>query len=294
MDRTGKLKKNAKKYRKGSPLNEPLLRALIAGFVGDYASTVKHLDDAVDKTGKFDEVNSLVYYLKSVSLSNLDRHEEALSAINLAIQFDPTGEANWATKGDVLYDLGRQGESLIAYEKSLELARDDDNDDQVVSAILSRVDVLTSLGRHKESLKECEKAEKIDPCSTDVLFRKAHELFKLEKYQESLAACERGLAINCADLNLIIYQGIAKLELGLVKESLKHFDKAIVLDSANVLAWFSKACALSKLDRKEETLDALTIAIELDPRNKEVMMRKKVFENIHNEERFTRLLKQSL
>ncbi len=274
------------------PMNEHMMSALTAGFDGDYASAVKYIDEAIDETESFDEEKSLVYSLKSAALIHLDRNEEALSAINLAIKCDPINEFNWATKGDILHDLGRQQESLKAYEKSLE-SLSSDHEEKNTDSILTRADVLSHLGRHEESLKEYKRAENIEPYSIDAIFGQANELLDLKKHKESLKACERGLKIDCNDPDLVIHKGVVKLELDLLEDSLKCFEKAILLDPTDDLAWFNKALVLSKLNQKEDALDALTVAVGIDSENKKYLEEKDL-DNIRNEERFTRLMKQSL
>jgi len=294
MDIVGTLKKIVEEYQTESPMNEPLLLGLTAGFGDDYALAIKYLDEAIDLQGTLDEEKSFILFLKSVSLSNLGRYEDALSVINLAIQFDSTNQLNWSEKGDILHDLERQEEALEAYEKSLELSKIEEQFEDDIDTVLNRADVLSHLERHEEALEEYERSEKLDPYSTEVLFGKAYELFELKKYQESLTVCEKGLSVDRDDLDLVIHKGIVKLELGFEEEALKYFEKATVIDSADELAWYNKACALARLNRKEEALDALTIATGINSDYKESIKDEKDLENIKNEERFTRLLKQSL
>lgn len=288
------LKKIVKEYQKEGPINESFLLALTAGFCSDHSLAIKHLNEAIDVQGILDEEKSLILFLKSVALSTLDRNEEALSVINLAIQFDSTNETNWSEKGDILYVLDRQEESLAAYEKSLELSKIAGQFEDDIDTILNRANVLNYLDRHIEALQEYERAEKIDPWSTEVLFGKACELFELEKYQESLAACEKGLSVDRNDLDLVIQKGIITLELDTVEEALKYFEKATIIDPTDELAWYNKSCALAILNKKEEALDALTIATGISPENIELIKDEDDLENIKNEERFVRLLKQSL
>lgn len=290
MNIIGTLKKFVEEYQKEDPMNEPLLIALVAGFADNDALALESLDEAIGEARNFPEEKAFVFYLKSIILSKQDRDEDALSVINLAIQFDSTNEVYWSVKGDIFHELDRQEEALQAYEKSLELSENEVE----VDTILDRADVLSHLERHQDALKEYEKAEKLEPDSIEALFGKAYELFELGNNQESLVVCEKGLSIDRDDIDLVIHKGVVKLELGFDEEALKYFEKATVIDSTEELGWYNKACALSKLNRKEEALDALTVATGIDSENKEFMKDEKDLENIKNEERFTRLLKQSL
>ena len=55
MDIIGTLKKIVEEYQKEDPMNEPLLKALTAGFGNDYALAIKYLDEAIDVQGTLDE-----------------------------------------------------------------------------------------------------------------------------------------------------------------------------------------------------------------------------------------------
>ena len=274
-----------------SKIEDLFNEAMTSGFVDDYEGAIKSLDEVIELSHNIPDVKSLFLYFKSEALLNLDRDDEALQTIEESIKLDDKNDFAWSIKGEILHGLDRQDESLKAYENALEHTEEGDDD---IANILWMADLLSNLERHDDALKEYEKALKQDPNSIEGWFGKADGLLELGDSRASIIACEKGLAIDRDDIDLVIHYGILMLEIDNYEKALKYFDKAIILDSSDELAWYNKACALAKLNQKEEALDALTVATGIDSENKEFMKDEKDLENIKNEERFTRLLKQSL
>lgn len=282
--------KKFKQFLASDP-QELFIEALYLGFDDNYGEAVKVLDEALESsfgTGKHGK--SLILVMKSFALSKLNRDEEALDAIEKAIENNEKSGFSWSVKGDILHDLDRQDESLKAYENALKYAEEEDEPE----IIWNSADVLSRLGRHEEALEKLKEAAKNESDSAEIWFGISDELLELERIQESLEACKKGLEIDRDDVDLVIHYGNLMLELENYEEAQKYFEKATILDSTDEVAWYNKACVLSKLNQKEDALDALTVATGIDSENKELMKDEEDFENIRNEERFTRLLKQSL
>ena len=289
MDFSKGLKKLKDKLNVG---NEDFIEALYLGFDDNYGEAIKVLDEIIEVSpfGVFGEGKALVLTFKSIALTKLNRYDEALDAINKAVNHNKKDSFSWSIKGDILHELERKKEALDAYEMALKYSEKGDQ----LEIIWNRVDVLSHLGRHEEALEKFKEIVKAEPDSAEAWFGIADELLELDRLEESLDACKKGLKIDRNNIDLVIHYGNLMLNLEKYEESLKYFQKATNLDSRDELAWYNQACVLSKLDRKEEALDALTVSTGINPENKELMESEEDFENIKNEKRYTRLLKQSL
>ena len=78
-------------------------------------------------------------------LFNLGRDEESLVCYDKALEIDPNNVNAWNNKGDALFDLGRYEESLVCYDKALEI------DPNNVDVWGSKGDALGRLGRYEEN-----------------------------------------------------------------------------------------------------------------------------------------------
>ena len=66
--------------------------------------------------------NSTDYWMnKSAELFNNGSLEDSLDAIDKVLQIAPENESAWLNKADILRCLGREDESVKAFEKSLEI-----------------------------------------------------------------------------------------------------------------------------------------------------------------------------
>ena len=58
---------------------------------------------------------SLLWSFKAIALSKLKRYDEALEAIEKAIEYNDKSGFNWSLKGDIHHDPDEQDEALKAY-----------------------------------------------------------------------------------------------------------------------------------------------------------------------------------
>ncbi len=270
---------------------EIFVEALYLGFDNNYSEAIEAIDEALEVSGRFEkEGKSLLWSFKALALEKLHRDEEALVAINKAIEFDVNSSFSWALKGDFHHNLDQQEEALDAYEKALEKAEKNDEPE----IIWNKADVLGHLGKHKEALEEYRKTIKTDPESPSVWFGISDELSELGKTEEAFEACEKGLEFDRDDTDLLVHHGFLLMDLDRDEDALKSLTRATSLNPKDELAWWNKTCALARLDRKEDALDALTVTVGLDPESQEAMKHEEDFENIRDTERFNRLLHQGV
>jgi len=279
------LKKSIEKFAEDP--DELFTDALCLGFDDNYSEAVKVLDEAIEASSKLrkKEALSLLWAVKAIALSKLNRDNEALDAIDKAVELDDKNGFNWSVKGDIHHDLDEQDKAFNAYQEALKNSEEDDDPD----IIWDKADVLSHLGKHEDALNEYEKVIKLEPELATSWFGKSSELSELGETKKALESCERGLEIDRDDIDLVIHHGSLMMDLNRNEEALKSLNRATLLDSKEELGWYNKACALAKLDRKEEALDALTVAISIEPDNLDSMKDDKDLDNIRDTERFKRL-----
>ena len=65
--------------------------------------------------------DSTAWHRKGIELGKLGRHDEALQAIDKALELNPDVSNAWYNRGIIFDNLGRYEEALQAYDKDLEL-----------------------------------------------------------------------------------------------------------------------------------------------------------------------------
>ena len=125
----------------------------------------------------------------------LDRHEEALSSFDRALEIDSTDYQAWFNRGGALDNLGRSEEALESFDRALEIDSTD------YRAWSNRGVALDNLGRHEEALESCDRALEIDSTDYQAWSNRGLALDHLGRHEEALESCDHVLAIK-ADFDL--------------------------------------------------------------------------------------------
>jgi tetratricopeptide (TPR) repeat protein len=217
---------------------------------------------------------------KALALHQLQRYEEALKAVDLAIELDPSNELAWSNKGIFLMNLFKFNESIACFEKSIKLN----------SREFARWDVLgiclIRQKRYDEAMKSFDRASELDDSSVLVWHGKGEILQIRKRYDEAMACYEKAIELD----NSFSLPWYKKGEICLLKdrydEAIRCFHKAIkhaeggimIIDDSSVKSawenirgsWKQKALLLYNLRKYDESLDCLNKALELDPNDSAV------------------------
>jgi len=267
--------------------------ALEAGFEGDYEESLEYLENGIELFGgKWQETEFKIQFwsLKATALDKLEKYDEALDAINKAIEFDKKDPLLWSKKEEILHDLGKYDESLDALNNVIKFAPKELKE---VSFPI-KAHTLAHLEKYEEALELYTKYLKKDPSDLESWSGKSETLQDLERMNESLQACEEGLKIDSTDFDLLSQKASVLFDLKRYEEALSIYENTTLMKPSDDNEWYNKACVLSLLNNKEEALDALTVAIGLDSDSVTYMKEDKDLENIKNTERFIRLTNQEI
>lgn len=144
---------------------------------------------------------------KGIELVSLGKYQEAINALDRALEIDPKARVAWFCKGGALYNLCKYQEAITAFDKTIE----------------------------------------IDPKATDAWNYKGGSLANLGKYQEAVMAYDKALEIDPKNTNGWYYKGVALANLGKHLEAITAYDKALEIDPTNKLTWGNKKISLDKL-----------------------------------------------
>lgn len=110
-------------------------------LLGRYEEALRAIDTALD----INPHNEVAWVNKGNALTKMGRHLDALRCFNAAIKVNPVFEVAWNNKGNALARLGKFEESLRCYERALEI------DPGYRGAWMNKGFVLTKLGRFDEA-----------------------------------------------------------------------------------------------------------------------------------------------
>ena len=122
-------------------------------LLGRYDEALRAIDTALD----INPHNEVAWLNKGNAFTKLGRLVDALRCFNAAIKVNPTYEVAWNNKGNALARLGKFDEALGCYERALEI------DAAYRGAWVNKGFVLTKLGRFDEAASCADRALGLEP-----------------------------------------------------------------------------------------------------------------------------------
>jgi len=223
---------------------------------------------------------------KGYELMGNRSYEEAIKAMQKAVELDPENATLWDAKAQSLAfavsfsgNLSEYNESLNAEDKAIEL--DPDNSTLLVHKGFLLANLADISGRGNESLyedaiKEFDKAILLNPQDKEAWNWKGMVLdTRLNRTSEALAAYDKVIEIggtNASDKVLLANawsaKGGALAKLGRDDESTAAFDNAIELNPLNAASiWYMRAATINASGKYDEAVKAYDKVIALSQDN---------------------------
>ncbi len=195
---------------------------------------------------------------KGEMLQELDRYDDALIAFNEAIKRHEDEDV-WFSKGEVLQELKRYDDAIDAYKKTLTFDAHDTN------TLFNLATVLQNKKDYTGALDYLNRVLDITPDDVDSLYQRASIYDDMEKYPEALADFEACIAIKPDDADIWFDKAVTLEKMEEPEKSLKAFQKSISLNKSDPVTWFRKGSLLESIGKQEEALKAYEKAIEINP-----------------------------
>ncbi len=217
-------------------------------LMGLLSRQAQNYDHAVEWIARAIRQNPKAEYLSSLgtTLRLQGRFEEALKALDKAIQLAPEDAELWINLGNVLADLARPADALLAFQHVLKL------DPSHWDAAFRCGFLLDRLERPAEAISCFDLGDRLKPNQAVVLEMRAIALQKLKRFEEALADNKRAHALNPGNADTCNNIGAILQSLGRDAEALTWFDKALALRPHFLVALTNKAASLGQFHRFDE------------------------------------------
>jgi serine/threonine protein kinase len=192
----------------------------------DLESLLKKQTGEIVKLPELKELEVWELSNKGVSLSNLQKPQEAIACYDRALEINPRCAEAWYNKGNALMDLEKPQEAIACYDKAIE----------------------------------------INPGRVETWYNKGNALGKLGKPQEEIACYDRALEINPRYADAWCNKGVALENLGKPQEAITCYDKTLEINPIYAMVWTNKGNALGKLGKPQEEIACYDRALEINPR----------------------------
>jgi tetratricopeptide (TPR) repeat protein len=234
------------------------------------ASTTSAFNEAVrafDEALRLDPSNSEAFRYRGYALRSLDRYEDAIHSLQIAIELDGAHDREdprtYAELGESLRLLLRFRQARSAFRKAMRLW----GDDAEPWALARYGETLRVLSKHDDAIGYLQRAVAIDPNDGFAWGSLGAAQFDAERYRSALASLERAIALNDQNGWAWGWVGILWLFHRQFARAFEALDKALQFELNAAWITLAKGEALRGLgpDGPQRALPVLREAVRLDP-----------------------------
>ncbi len=156
----------------------------------NYERSLQEYDRAIAATRVGVPGAEIPWYGKGATLILLGRYEEALRAIDMALDINPRNEVAWVNKGNALTKMGRLVDALRSFNAAIKVHPNYE------VAWNNKGNALARLGKYEEALQSYERALEIDAAYRGAWVNKGFVLTKLGRFDEAASCADRALHLD--------------------------------------------------------------------------------------------------
>jgi tetratricopeptide (TPR) repeat protein len=161
---------------------------------------------------------------RGIDLINEDKYNEAIQALDKAIEINPRYPDAWHNRGNALYYQGEYGAAINAYDRAIEI------NPQYAEAWYNKGLAVQNLGDKNEAIKAFDKAIEINPQYAEAWYNKGLAAQNLGDKNEAIKAFDMAIEINPQYAEAWCKKGIIYYNFGMYDESKEALDKAIEIN----------------------------------------------------------------
>lgn len=197
--------------------------------------------------------------------------QRADQILNQSIKRCPEDVAALMSKARALQGMGKSDEAIKAVDRAIEL------DPESIEVRLLKAETLILAGRYNESVEVYDQTSEVMPANDTsmlafILGSKGMSLYDAGRYEEAVIAYDRAIEVSSDQssdylLALSNNKGLALLKLGKPQEALDIFNKTAVMAPVHFGDEYAKGLAFKALGRYDEAISAFNKSIERFPDN---------------------------
>jgi len=223
------------------------------------------------------EAKSILLNNKAKILANRGKFDDAIKALNHAIEANPHQAVLYINKASYLNKHEKYSEAIESAAKALELEPSNESVAELFSMILNN-QYTEDIEKNNlnEALKKINKALELKPDNMTYLYNKAVVLYKLSHLSEAIDAVNRTLEMDSYFHNAKLLKSSILNSLSLElsdhnedKEALAKIDEALRFKPNDLGFMINKGSFLIKLHMYDDCLKLVEQLLKLDPTNKQ-------------------------
>ena len=212
-----------------------------------------------------------LYRAKGKALRMLGIHGDAIDALDEALKLSPNDAFASYYRGSALNALGRYEEALVALQLAVDLSAaqsglDKEDSEEIKNNVYIELgEALAALMRFREAKSAFEKALETQEDNVDLLLRYSETLRSLGMIDEAIESLRRAVKYSPGLWSVRGTLAAALSDNRQFRSAVEEFNKAIRLDKENSWAYGSKGATLRIAGEYTRALEALDRALQLYP-----------------------------
>jgi|GEM_PF-214420 len=208
------------------------------------------------KSLSIDDKNPLTLHNYGLLLEKLNRNDEAIHYLDLAIALNPTYEDAYKHKCNLLKKTGKLTEIKCVYEKALS------HINTSADLYFRYANHLREVEQNIEALAAIDKAITLRPNHAESFNNRGNILLDLKDPREALKSYHQALTVKPNYANAYNNSANAYLALNQFDDAIAACDAALTIDPKLFTTLNNRANALQKLQRFDEALEAYNLIID--------------------------------
>ncbi len=231
---------------------------------------------------------------QSANFRVLKKYDDAIKAINIAIELEPNDPTSSIEKAGILFTSKKYLEAIAIYNDLIRtkpeaysyinrgVAKSDLGDKQgaisdydlaiainpqLAQAYNNRGSAKSDLGNNQEAIGDYDLAIAINPQDAMAYYNRGNTKYYLGNKQGAITDFDKAIAINPQYAKAYNNRGFAKSDLGNKQEAISDYDLAIALNPQYADAYNNRGSAKSDLGNNQEAISDYDLAIAINPQD---------------------------
>ena len=231
------------------------LMGLICVHSGQYDHAVEWIARAIQLDPNPEYLSNL-----ATALHRQGRLDEAVKALDKAVQLKPDDADLWRQLGNALIDAGRSSEALLCFQHAVEL-NPNHGDAACKAAVL-----LQQEERFDEALVYLNRSAEAQPDHAPTFAMRGFVRASLKRYEQAVVDYERAIRLDPKNDEACSNLGNALRALGHLERALHWYDRSLAI-KPTIASATNRALTLTELGRFFEARVAYQHAMSIDPTN---------------------------
>ncbi len=196
------------------------------------------------------DLNATDWYKKGYALRYVDKNnQEAMKAMDKAIELDPKYAMAYAIRGAIYNEWGQYSKGLRNGEQAIKF------DPSLAIGFHIRGVAYEGLGNYFASFPDFNKAIELDPKWSLPYCSRSWANYKLRYYSQALEDANKAIGLNPQTPMAYYFRGRIFLDLDKTQDAINDFNKAIKLNPTYSWSFLFRGRAFLKLDKTQQALE---------------------------------------